>query len=218
MRGAWSPPLDVQPQPLHGSGSRSLIAKRSGRVAFIVAADSNASTNQEQDLLRARNEIRDNGWNGRTGADALALYKYFIRVASAGGEGYNGLEQALQRNKNRPWASWIGVPPRNSWLYRWYPLVANYDSRTYWRMVRVPVLLVYGQDDELSDVDASINSISALVRAAGGPAVKSIVIPDAPHTLHIAPAKGHAFFWWHMATGYPAAEIDWIRRVMRPNN
>lgn len=199
----------------HGQGGfiAPLITRRSGHVAFIVAADSNASTNQEQDLLRATNGIRDNGWTGGNGADALALYKHFLRVASAGGEGYGGLEQALQSNKNRPWASWIGVPPRNSWIYKWYPLVANYDSRTYWKKVRIPVLLVYGQHDELSDVNGSIASIGGLVKGAGGPPVKAVVIPDAPHTLHIAPTKGHAFFWWHMASGYPAAEIDWVRRV-----
>ncbi|PZR58906.1 MAG: hypothetical protein DLM50_02395 [Candidatus Meridianibacter frigidus] len=190
-----------------------LIAKRSGHVAFIVAADSNASTNREQDLLRVTNEIRDNGWTVQEGTDALALYMHFLDVASAGGQGYDQLEQDLQRNKDKPWAAWIGVPPMNSWLYKWYPRVANYDSRVYWKAIRVPVLLVYGQHDELSDISGSIATIDALVRGGGGPAVRSIILPHAPHTLHIAPMSGHPFFWWHMASGYPAAEIDWIWKV-----
>lgn len=192
-----------------------LIAARSRHVAFIIAADSNASTNQAQDVLRIKNEIRDKGWTGRNGADALALYMRFLRVASAGGKGYGSLDRALQRESGKPWTSWIGVPPRSSWVYRWYPLVANYDSRAYWKNVRVPVLLIYGERDELSDVKGSIASIRALVRKAGGPPVTSIVLPDAPHTLHIAPGHGRPFFWWHMASGYPSAEIDWIRHVTR---
>ncbi len=190
-----------------------LIAERSGHVAFIVAADSNASTNREQDVLRVKNQIRDNGWTGNNGDDALKLYKRFLQVASAGGAGYDRLERDLQREKGRPWASWMGIPPRSSWLYKWYPLVAKYDSRTYWKTVHVPVLLVYGQHDELSDVNGSIASIRTLVRSAGGLPVKSIILPDAPHTLHIAPTRGQPFFWWHMASGYPASEVDWIYEV-----
>lgn len=190
-----------------------LVAQRSGHVAFIVAADSNASTTREQDVLRVTNEIRDNGWTGRDAADARALHAHFLDVASAGGAGYDKLEAEVKQDKGRPYISWMAIPPRTSWIWKWYPLVANYDSRTYWKTVRVPVLLVYGQNDELSDVKGSIASIGALVAAAGGPAVKSIVIPGAPHVLHIAPASGKPFFWWYMAHGYPSAEIDWIRAV-----
>ncbi|HEX3465818.1 MAG TPA: alpha/beta fold hydrolase [Candidatus Elarobacter sp.] len=190
-----------------------LVAQRSRHVAFIVAADGNASTNQQQDLLRARNQIRDNGWTGADGAEALAVYKQFIAVASAGGAGYDALEQRLRRDKERPWVNWIGVPPRSSWLYRWYPLVVHYDSRVYWRKVRVPVLLVYGEHDELSDVPGSIATIRHVVSQAGGVPVRSIVIAGAPHNLHIGPAKGQPFFWQHIAVGYPSDEIRWIRRV-----
>lgn len=192
-----------------------LIARRSGRVAFIVAADSNASCNREQDLLRVENGIRDNGWTGKDGAAALTLFEHFLRVASAGGAGYDDLAREMQRDKVRPWVDWMAIPPRGSWLYRWYPLVASYDSRTYWKTVRVPVLLVYGERDELSDVHGSIAAIGTLVRNAGGPPVTSIVLPGAPHTLRIAPANGPPFFWSHLAQGYPAAEIDWIGAVTR---
>jgi hypothetical protein len=187
-----------------------LIAHRSGHVAFIVAADGNDGTNEQQDLLRATNQIRDNGWTGESGAQALALYKQFLAVAAAGGQGYDALAAQMQREKQQPWVDWMAVPPRTSWLFKWYPLVASYDSRAYWKTVRVPVLLVYGEHDELSDVPGSIASITAEVKQAGGPPVKAIVLPGAPHTLHIAPAPKQPFFWSYMAHGYPDQEVQWI--------
>ncbi|HMD02251.1 MAG TPA: alpha/beta fold hydrolase, partial [Candidatus Baltobacteraceae bacterium] len=191
-----------------------LIATRYPQTAFIVAADSTAGTNEQQDILRVQNLIGDQDWSDADKRAAMALYRRFLAVA-ASGQGYAELESEIRSSGNAPWVRWLGIPPADSWLWTWYPLVAHYDSRTYWRTVRVPVLLLYGERDELSDIDPSIRAISVLVRANGGPEVQAIILPDAPHELHIAPKAGEAFFWWHIVAGYPSLGIDWLAETAR---
>lgn len=209
---------DIDPSEIglwgHSQGGfiSPLIASRTHDVAFIVAADSNASHTYEQDLFRVHNELRDSGWTGKTGEAAFALYSQFITVARTR-QGYPELQAAMRRDEHESWFAWLGIPPRSSWLWSWYPLVANYDSRTYWKNVSVPVLLVYGQRDELSAIEPSIRAIESLVHGNGNASVEAIILPDAPHILHIAPGEHDQFFWWYMVPGYPDLIIDWIKRI-----
>ncbi|MDQ6825107.1 MAG: alpha/beta fold hydrolase, partial [Candidatus Eremiobacteraeota bacterium] len=187
-----------------------LVAARCHDVAFIVAADSPAMAQYQQDIYRVRNSLRDNGWTGKTGAAAMTLYKQFIEVALTG-KGFGELAQAMERNKKEPWLAWMGIPPKNSWLWPWYRQTGYYDSRPYWRNVKVPVLLVYGELDELQPVGTSIATIQRLARANGNQDVEAFILPAAPHVLHIAPKPGERFFWWHFVPGYPSLVIDWIK-------
>src|ERR1700694_677047 len=187
-----------------------LVASRCHDVAFIVAADSPAMAQYQQDLYHVRNSARDHGWTGKTGAAAMALYKQFIEVALTG-KGFGELTQAMERNKKEPWLAWRGIPPKNSWLWPWYRKTGYYDSRPYWRNVKVPILLVYGELDELQPVDTSIATIQRLARANGNQDVEAFILPAAPHVLHIAPKPGERFFWWHFVPGYPSIVIDWIK-------
>lgn len=193
-----------------GGGIAPLIASLSPGVAFIVAADAPATVSYEQDIYRVGNALRDNGWTGKSGAAALALYTQFVNVARTG-RGYADLQASMKRHENEPWFSWLGIPPQHSWVWSWYPLVANYDSRQYWPSVKIPVLLVYGERDRLMSVDANIATIEHLEQSSGNNDVSAIILPDAPHTLDIQPGPKDAFFWWHVVSGYPDMVIDWIR-------
>ncbi len=195
-----------------GGGLAPLIASRSANVAFIVAADAPATVTYEGDIYRVGNAIRDNGWTGKSGASAMALYTQFVNVARTG-KSYSELQASMKRYESEPWFSFLGIPPRDSWVWSWYPLVANYDSRKYWPRVEVPVLLVYGERDRLMPVDANIATIESLVQSSGNNSVSAIILPNAPHTLDIEPGPKDAFFWWHIVAGYPDLIIDWIKHA-----
>lgn len=195
-----------------GGNIAPLIASLSPNVAFIVAADAPATVTYEQDIYRVGNSLHDNGWTGKSGAAALALYTQFVNVGRTG-KGYAELEESMKQSEHEPWFSWLGIPPKNSWVWSWYPLVADYDSRKYWPSVKAPVLLLYGERDRLMPVDASIATIESLLQSSGNNDVSAIILPNAPHTLDIQPGPKDAFFWWHVVAGYPDLVIDWIKRT-----
>jgi len=189
-----------------------LVASRSGRVAFIVAADSPASHQYEQDIYRVRNEVNASGWPAKSRAAAMVFYQHFVTVARTG-KGYDDFQAEMKRDEHEPWLSWMAIPPPDSWVWPWYLKTGDYDSRRYWPDVKSPVLLMYGERDSLEPVDWSIATIERLLNSAGNPRVSAIILPGAPHILHIAPAPGDRFFWWHMVPGYPDFGIAWIKRL-----
>jgi pimeloyl-ACP methyl ester carboxylesterase len=119
----------------------------------------------------------------------------------------------MERSKQKTWFPLLGIPPRKSWVWSWYPRVANYDSRQYWQNLKVPVLLVYGERDRLMPVDTSIATIESILHASGNTNVAAIILPGAPHTLDIEPTSKEHFFWWHVVAGYPGLVIDWIKQL-----
>jgi pimeloyl-ACP methyl ester carboxylesterase len=145
----------------------------------------------------------------------MALYTQFIEVARTG-QHYSELRATMEREKNEPWLAWMGIPPRDSWLWSWYLKTGNYDSRPYWANVKSPVLLVYGERDELEPVGGSIATIEKILYANGDRGVEAFILPAAPHVLHIAPSTGERFFWWHLVPGYPSLVIDWIKAITVP--
>ena len=195
-----------------GGSLAPLIASRSSNVAFVVAADAPATVTYEGDIYRVSNALRDSGWTGKSGAAALALYTEFVTVARTG-RGHAELQRAMKKAEREPWFSWLGIPPRDSWVWAWYPLVADYDPRPYWTRVNVPVLLVYGERDRLMPVDANIATIESLVHSSSNENISAIILPQAPHTLDIQPGPKDSFFWWHVVAGYPDLIIDWVERV-----
>jgi len=210
---------DVNPQAVgiwgHSQGGyiAPLIASRTKSVAFIVAADSPAMPQYQQDIYRVSNLVRDNGWTGKTGQEAMALYTQFIDVARTG-QGYDKLRAAMESDKNQPWLDWMQIPSRDSWLWAWYRKTGDYDSRPYWANVTSPVLLVYGEHDELEPVGGSIAIIEKILYANGNRKVEAFILPAAPHVLHIAPLPKQHFFWWYMVPGYPSLVVDWIKGVV----
>lgn len=195
-----------------GGGIAPFIAARSSNVAFVIAADAPATVTYQQDIYRVSNALHDSGWTGKSGADALALYAEFVDVARTG-RGYAKLQTDTKRAEKEPWLSWLAIPPRESWVWSWYPLVATYDPREYWPRVKVPILLAYGERDRLMPVDSNIATIESLVHSSGNDSVSAIILPNAPHTLDISPGPKDTFFWWHVVAGYPAIVIDWIKRI-----
>jgi hypothetical protein len=188
------------------------VAARGKNVAFVVDADGPIGPQYEQDLFRVRTALDESAFSPKERAGAYALYRQFVDVARTG-TGYAELDAAIKQNRGKPWVDWLALPPRNSWIWKWYRSAGNFDATPYWREVTVPVLIVFGQRDRLVPPDGSISQTQAALRRNDHAAVEAIIYPGATHELHVEPGPGDAFFWWRMAPGYPDLVIDWIGRV-----
>jgi pimeloyl-ACP methyl ester carboxylesterase len=105
------------------------------------------------------------------------------------------LKQQVSLCGNRKWYEWLAIAPEDSYLWSWYPKTGKVDSLVFWKRVRVPVLLVYGELDQLVPVDESVPKIEASLDVVKTP-YTAIIVPSAPHNLTMRPEKGKPVFWW----------------------
>ena len=97
-------------------------------------------------------------------------------------------------------------------MWKYYLRTGNYNSLPYWKNVSVPVLLIYGEKDQIEDINSYIHNIdSALITIQKNKDVTEIILPGAQHNLCVFPEKNDKFFWWYLSHGYEDLIISWIR-------
>jgi uncharacterized protein len=176
-------------------------------VAFIVAEDTVAGPVWKQDLYRVRNALADEFQRAEV-ERAMTVYTLFLEVA-LGRRPHSELEAASAPVAHEGWFEWLGIPPRDSWLWDWYAKTGPVDTLESWRKVKCPVLLVYGQRDKLVPVDESIAQIEAALDGTGA-STTAWIAPRAEHNLTVTPQRGEPFFWWHAAPGIVDSVAAWI--------
>jgi pimeloyl-ACP methyl ester carboxylesterase len=189
-----------------------LIAARPGVVAFVIAAAAiGTGPIYTQDLYRTRNDLEDRGFTEPEISKAMDLYSQWIDVARTG-EGWDRLGPAMAEAKNEKWFRVLGLPQnKDHWLYKWYPPVGNFNPLPLWEQVKVPVLLLYGEQDRNTPVAPSLAGIAEALHKAGNTDYTPIIIPRAAHNLTIQWHTGGPFFWWYGAPGYSDLLVAWVK-------
>ena len=208
---------DIDPKRigLHGHSEGGIIAPIAAvqaptKVAFIVAEDTVAGMVRDQDVYRVSQAIRQAGFTDAEIQQAMRMYLLMLDVA-CGSKSYRELEIASQPVRDQKWYEWLGIPPEDSYLWSWYPKIGNLDSLVFWKQVHVPVLLVYGELDQLVPVDESLTKIEASLDAARTP-YTAIIVPGAQHNLTVRPDKSAPFFWWKSARGLIDLVVAWVQQ------
>jgi dienelactone hydrolase len=209
--------LDIDPKRigLHGHSEGGIIApiaavRAPSKVAFIVAEDTVAGLVRDQDVYRVSHAIREAGFTDSEIEHAMAMYMLMLDVA-CGRKPYRELETASQPVRAQKWYEWLAIPPADSYLWSWYPKVGNLDSLVFWKQVHVPVLLVYGELDQLVPVDESLAKIEASLDAAKTP-YTALIVPGAQHNLTVRPDDNGPFFWWKSAPGLIELVAAWVQQ------
>ena len=212
---ASRPDIDVKRIGLHGHSEGGIIApiavvRAPSKVAFIVAEDTVAGFVRDQDVYRVSHQIREAGFTDAQIERALDLYKLMIEVLR-GAKPYHELETASRSVRHEDWYQWLAIPPENSYLWTWYPRVGDLDTLVFWKQVHAPVLLIYGEHDQLEPVDESLAKIEASLDAVNTP-YAAVIVPNAQHNLTVQPAAGAPFFWWKAAPGLVDLVVAWVKQ------
>jgi uncharacterized protein len=187
-----------------------LIASRPGAVAFVIAAAAiGTGPLYEQDLYRTRNQLMDAGYVEPELSRAMDFYRLWIDAARKG-QSMDSIEQSIHAAQKEKWYPLVDVPPKDDWLWKWYPPVANYNPLPVWEKVRVPVLLIYGERDRNTPVDPSLAGIGQAMIKARNSDYTPVIIPGAAHNLTIQPEPGKPFFFWHTAPGFVELMTAWV--------
>jgi hypothetical protein len=207
--------IDATRIGLHGHSEGGIIAALAAahapsKVAFVVAEDTVAGLVRDQDFYRVSHQIAQAGFSNAEIKEALTLYKLMLDVACST-KPYHDLATASQAVREKSWYEWLAIPPENSYLWSWYPKIGNLDTLVFWKEVRAPVLLVYGESDQLVPVDESIVRIEAALDKANT-SYTALIVPNAQHNLTIQPEPNGPFFWWKAAPGIVDLVVGWVQQ------
>ena len=188
-----------------------LLATKSKDVSFIIAAASVGDTVYKQDLYRVENNLKSNDFSKAEINDAMIYYRQWLEMARTG-VGFEKLDSLNNQSKNKKWFEWVEAPPKEHWIWKFYLSTGNYSSLPYWKKISVPVLLVYGEKDQIEDIKTYIHNIDkALIDGQKNKDITEIILPDAQHNLCIFPEKGDNFFWLYLSRGYEDLIVSWIK-------
>lgn len=212
---ASRPDMDARLIGLHGHSEGGIIAPIAAvhapsKVAFVVAEDTVAGLVRDQDVYRVSHQIRQAGFTEGQVERALELYKLMIEVLR-GAKPYHELETASRSVRNEDWYQWLAIPHEQSYLWTWYPKVGNLNTLVFWKQVHAPVLLIYGERDQLVPVDESLAKIEASLDAVQTP-YTAVIVPNAQHNLTVHPEPGAPFFWWKAAPGLVDLVVAWVQQ------
>lgn len=182
-----------------------------GKIAFVIAEDTVAGPVYQQDIYRTHVALMRSSFTPEQRNAADRLYGLFVDAARGVAPRQTFREAALKAQKE-PWFDWLGLPDADSWIWTRYPKLGNVDTLRLWANIHVPVLLVYGEKDQLVPVDESIERIEGALVSPDSRNC-SFIVPGAQHNLTIRPEDNDPFFWWKTAPGVYALVIDWVRSV-----
>jgi len=207
--------IDPKRIGLHGHSEGGIIAaiaaaRAPSKVSFVVAEDTVAGFVRDQDFYRVSHQIRQAGFSDAEIGDALNLYKLMLDVA-CGTKPYRTLATTSQAVQHQRWYQWLSIPPENSYLWNWYPKIGNLDTLGFWKKVNSPVLLVYGELDQLVPVDESLSKIEAALDRPNT-TYTAVIVPNAQHNLTVHPEPNGPFFWWKAAPGIVDLVVAWVHQ------
>jgi dipeptidyl aminopeptidase/acylaminoacyl peptidase len=207
--------IDAKKIGIHGHSQGALlaplIAAQSKAVAFVLADAASGIPVWRTELFSQRSYLRHSGLTGSDLASADRFIERSVQVERSG----NGRAALLRDSRaavqnGQVWAKATEPPADDSYFWKFFPLIANYNPADYWRRVNVPVLIVEAGADERVPLDESVAAIRAALREGHNPDYTIVVFPDAPHTLVEHRKEGEPFRWPLIAPGYADLLASWV--------
>ncbi len=198
-----------------------LVARRA-RVAFIIAVSgpgvSFGETAAYQDSVR----LVRRGFSSRDAAEAARVHRRLTEWIRTG-EGEPELQALLQRTADARWRPHTGIPrqlPPADEHAGWYWATRPLDPIGWWRTMRVPMLVIFGEEDDLVPARQSAERIERALQEAGNRDSRVVVFPGGDHMIKHAPrfvgaVDGQAWHWPRQVPGYMDTTTEWLLQQVR---
>ena len=183
---------DIDPKQIgvwgHSQGGwvAPIAATQHDSVAFVVGFSAPGVTYADLDKYANASRLRARGFDQAEvdqAMDALSRVDDFVRY----GGNASQLQAFLDSTHRNRWAAYTTLPriaPTSehiqSWL-RWRNL--DLDPVDYWRNIHVPVLLMYGEQDDVVPVRVSSSRIRDALKKAGNSQVTVRIFPGENHNI-----------------------------------
>jgi alpha-beta hydrolase superfamily lysophospholipase len=205
------PRIDAKRIGIHGHSQGGtlapMIAVQSPDVAFIVASAAAAIPMDSVELFSLLNYVYPRATTAQDSADAHDYATELVAMAYRGRSSSTRFDSLVCEFNGRPW--YFAPPPPEDSYWMFSRLFAQYRPLDWWAKVRVPVLLMYGTEDQRVPGRASSARIWAtLQRAAPQVSLTVYMVQGADHTFRLPPGRGG---WPRTAPDYLPTLLDWLQ-------
>ena len=207
------PDIDPARVGLWGHSQAGMVIGRavpmSDSIAFAIVLAGGGVTPREVEIYGYRNRLREAGAKPEVAQAALRWVDRYLDY-EASGQGYAAI--VAQLNAHPDWKQALGVStvyplPEQQSKWSW---VATYDPRPDIAKIKIPVLLMFAQDDVNTPSSRSLAAWRAGLSAAGNRQVEWRTFANADHHFLLRPRAGG---WPALAPGYHELQLGWLGRL-----
>ena len=209
--------IDPDRVGIHGHSQGATItpwvASAAPGIAFVAASAAGGIPMAEMETYSLENSLDVSDM----APEEKALAERFVHAIVA--TAYEGapradLDRVADEARGHAWA--FNLPPASDHYWSFSRSIAGYDPLDYWRRVTVPVLLLYGEEDERVPARLSARRIADAYLAAKGPRLDVMFFPLADHNYRWSSETGGRFAWPRTVPDYPERLIDWLVEASKP--
>lgn len=167
-----------------GSWVAGLAAALDPGIRFVVHVSGPAVTVLEADTYATESGLRREGWDERSMAERLHLWRLNARVARdpSSDEAWRQLQAAIDEVRDRPWFRRDPYEPERESEWRgWYGRVLDYDPHPALEGLEIPMLWMLGAMDGQSDPARNVGILEGYRRR--GKDYTIALYPEAGHGL-----------------------------------
>lgn len=202
------PRIDPKRIGIHGHSQGGtlapMVAVQSRHVAFIIGSAAAGLPTDSVEVFSILNSVLPAATSADDSANATQYARELVSVAYRTRPRAR-LDSLAERLKGRPW--FFPLPAADNHYWRFSRVFATYNPTDWWARVTVPVLLVYGAEDQRVPVAASASRIQAALRAAGNRQLTVRIYPGADHTFRLQPGPSG---WPATAPAYLPSLLRWL--------
>ncbi|MGH7614226.1 MAG: alpha/beta hydrolase family protein [Gemmatimonadales bacterium] len=179
-----------------------MVAARSASVAFVIGSAAAGLPTDSVEIFSILNSVLPAAATAADSGDATRYVSELVAVA------YRGrprmvLDSLAAALKDRPW--YFPPPASDNSYWAFSRVFAKYNPLEWWARVRVPVLLIYGADDQRVPAATSASRIGAVLRQAGNTNLTVRILPGADHSFRLRPGP----------SGWPVTAPDYLPSLLR---
>ena len=201
----------------HGGIVAPLAASLSRDVAFLINVSGAGVPPYQQVTYQAEAQMRRDGFSAADIADAVAYMKQKWEVARTEGKGWDELQAATQRARDKAWLERALPPTKLDDIVPSWKLQMGYDPIPALEKVTCPVLAVFGELDTLTPVAETAANFRKGLGRAGNRDHTITVFPNADHALLVWPKPGDQAHWPVLAAGYLDTLTEWMGKHVAPH-
>jgi len=192
-----------------------VAAKAPSDIAFMVVHAGSGATVREEGIHYLEAELRAAGLPPSS-VSVGVRYQQLDDVVTATGQGWDVLQRYYEEHRvEEPWL-WS---PRASddWFRPYFRMLMDFDPAPYWRRVRCPVLLFYGELDANVPPAVSWPPIERALREGGNARATQVLLPKANHVFLVAQTGGRDEYpgLSRFAPGYFSRMDEWLKATVR---
>jgi uncharacterized protein len=205
------PEIDAASVGVYGGSQALWVSARAAArsdLSFMIMRGAPAVTPEEQELQRVRSTLQQAGAADSIVQAALDHTRLYFSVVKTG-EGWDALVRSVTNVRSHEWGEELLQADTQDDLY-WWRRNYSFDPAPDLRQLRIPILLIYGENDS---VVPPAGNAPHLKRLAAASPVTVLVFPRGNHALEV-PAGMDGEGRWRFprkAPGFFDAIDAWLR-------